>query len=72
MGDRGQAGEGVTADMAYIVIATTDETATIWDGVTRDAKHGNRPYGVMDIHVGGGHCFEVDDHVELRLRKAER
>lgn len=55
--------------MKYLVTEVTEDTVTIWDGVSKDEKH-NKPAGMMIMHMKG-HPFQVDDRVTLTITKVQ-
>lgn len=53
----------------WLVIESTGQTVTLWDGFTKDPDHPLEPAGLMTMAVGP-HMFEVGDRVNIVLRKS--
>lgn len=51
----------------YIIVSTTEDSITLWDGKTKDPDHPDKAAGLMTVFVGPGHGLIVGQKVNISI-----
>lgn len=57
--------------MHYTVLEVTEDTLTLWDGLTKDPDHPGEPAGLLTLTIRD-HDFVKGDKVQIAVRLIQR